>query len=104
MIPGLSGSLLSHDALSGALTEIRRGAPITNYRWFHTWYRQIVREMGPTSSARHVSGRAARPLASSLGLVLTPVAVPDNSGGIHAFCRTDQATIALFVATAWGRD
>jgi hypothetical protein len=104
MIPGLSGSLLSHDALSGALPQIRRGAPITDYRWFHTWYRQTVREMGPTSTARHVYDRVAAPLTSALGLVLVPAAVPDSAGGIHAFLCKDHTTIALLVATAWGRD
>jgi len=104
MIPGLSGSLLSHDALSGALTDIRRGAPPPNYRWFHSWYRQIVREMGPTSCARHVYDRVTGPLASALGLVLIPAAMPGGAGGIHALLCRDQTTIALFVTTAWGRD
>ncbi|MFL6248294.1 MAG: hypothetical protein ACJ74H_19880, partial [Thermoanaerobaculia bacterium] len=62
MIPGLSGSLLSHDALGDALPEIRHSHTTPDYRWFHTWHNEIARDMGPTSSARHVYDRVALPL------------------------------------------
>ena len=65
MIPGLSGSLLSHDALTGAFSGIGRRATTPNYLWFQTWHRRIVRDMGPTSTARHVYDRVALPLATA---------------------------------------
>ena len=104
MIPGLSGSLLSHDALSGALMQIRHGSPLSNYRWFHTWHRQIVRDMGPSSTARHVYDRVAVPLVSALGLSLTPAALPDSADGIHSLLSKEGTPVAMFVTTAWGRD
>ena len=104
MIPGLSGSLLSHDALSGALMQIRHGSPVSNYRWFHTWHRQIVRDMGPSSTARHVYDRVAVPLVSALGLSLTPAALPDSADGIHSLLSKEGTPVAMSVTTAWGRD
>ena len=104
MIPGLSGSLLSHDALADALAEIRRGCQIPNHRWFHSWHRQINNDMGPTSTARHVYDRVAVPLASALGLALVRTTAPDNAGGNHALLWKERTAVAACLATAWGRD
>ena len=104
MIPGLSGSLLSHDALSGALTEWYRNVPRPNYQWFHTWHTRVERELGPTSAARHVYDRIALPLATTLGLRVLPVATPPASVSIHGLWHKDDATVAALVVTSWGRD
>ena len=104
MIPGLSGSLLSHDALAGGLTEIRRGTTKPNYRWFHSWYSRIVRDMGPTSTARHVYDRVGVPLAASLGLRAVPVLSPPSSDSIQGLLYNDALPVAALIVTGWGRD
>ena len=104
MIPGLSGPLLSHDALTGALLDIRRGATKPNYRWFHTWHSRIVRDMGPTSAARHVYDRVALPLAAAIGLRVVPAATPEASGSIHGLLYNDALPVAALVVTGWGCD
>jgi len=105
MIPGLTGSLLSHEAVSGALEVIRRGASAPpDCRWFHAWHNQIAREMGPTSTARQVFDRVAAPLAARLGLRLVPAATPAISPSVHAVLHTDRSAVATLLATDWGRD
>lgn len=105
MIPGLSGSLLSHDALSdNALISIRGGAATANYRWFQSWHRQLSREMGPASSARQVYDRVAVPLATSLGLRVVPAAASPGTTSVHALLHTERAPAATIVVTEWGRD
>jgi hypothetical protein len=100
MIPGLSGSLLSHDAL----TEICRHTPRPNYRWFHTWHRRIERDMGPTSPARHVYDRIAVPLAAALGLRVIPAATPAAAGSIQGVLHKDGLPVAALIVTRWGCD
>jgi len=104
MIPGLSGSLLSPDALTGALKEMRRDTAAPNYRWFHTWHTRIERDMGPTSPARLVYDRIALPLATALGLRVVPAATPAASGSIHGVLHKDGLTVAAIVVTRWGCD
>jgi Eco57I restriction-modification methylase len=104
MIPGLSGSLLSHDALAGALNAIRRGTAKPDYRWFRSWYGRILRDMGPTSAARQVYDRVAVPLAASLGLRAVPVAGPQSSGSIHGLLYNDALPVAALIVTGWNRD
>ena len=105
MIPGLTGSLLSHEAVSGALEVIRRSSSAPpDYRWFRTWHNQIAREMGPTSTARQVFDRVAAPLAARLGLRLVPAATPAISRSVHAVLHTDRSAVATLLATEWGRD
>src|SRR3954470_7491121 len=105
MIPGLTGSLLSHEAVSGALEVIRRSSSAPpDCRWFHAWHNQIAREMGPTSTARQVFDRVAAPLAARLGLRLVPAATPAISRSVHAVLHTDRSAVATLLATDWGRD
>ncbi len=104
MIAGLSGSLLSHDALTGALINIRRGTTAPNEPWFHTWQSRIVREMGPTSGPRHVYDRVALPLATAIGLCVVPTTTPVGSGSIHALLRKEGSSIAALIVTGWGHD
>ena len=104
MIPGLSGSLVSRDALSSGLVDIGRGSATPDYRWFRAWHNQIARDLGPASSARHVYDRIAEPLTRALGLRITPCGTPDGSSSIHALLYRGDAPVAAFIATGWGAD
>src|SRR5262245_25620303 len=104
MIPGLSGSLLSHDALTGALIDIGRKTTRPNYRWFHTWHSRIVREMGPTSTSRHVYDRVALPLATAIGLRVVPAVTPEAGSSVHGILYRDGLSVAALIVTGWGRD
>ena len=100
MMHGLSGSLLSPDALA----EIPRGVTTSPYCWFYTWHKQIGRDMGPTSSARHVYDRVAVPLATALGFRIVPADSPPPSPNIHAILHANGAPVCALVVTAWGTD
>src|SRR5262245_13241039 len=105
MIPGLSGSLLSHDAMRSSLEATPAQVSSRHHRWFQAWYDHVMRELGPASSARIVYDRVAAPLAGALGLrcVLTPgPMVP--SEWIHALLQTERGSVAALLATAWGHD
>ncbi len=104
MIPGLSGSLLSHDALTGALLEIGRPAARPNYRWFHTWHSRIVRDLGPTSTPRHVYDRVALPLATAIGLRVVPTVTSEVGGSVHGLLYKGGLPVAALIATGWGCD
>jgi hypothetical protein len=84
---------------------MRRGSVTPDYRWFHSWHNQIAREMGPTSTARHVFDRVAAPLIARLGLRAVPAPTPAVSRSIYAVLHaTDRAGVATLLATEWGRD
>jgi Eco57I restriction-modification methylase len=104
MIAGLTGSLLSHEAVSHTFELIHRDCPTPDYRWFHAWQQQIAQEMGPTSTARHVFDRVAVPLVARLGLRAVPAATPAALSSIHAVLHTDRSAVATLLATDWGRD
>ena len=105
MIAGLTGSMLSHDAVSGALDDLRQGMPIANHRWFRRWHREVARELGPASSARQVFDRVAVPLAGELGFRVVPAArTTASSAAIHAVLQADHSSVVSLLVTAWGRD
>ena len=54
MIPGLSGSLLSHDAVAGAIVATSHSSTADAHRRVRAWHAAVAREMGPASSARAV--------------------------------------------------
>ena len=100
MIHGLSGSLLSHDALAG----MPRRAAVPGHRWFYTWHQQIVRDMGPTSSAREIYDRIALPLTTALNLRIRPAASVPTSANIHALLYASRTPVCAVVVTPWGAD
>ena len=102
MIPGLSGSLLSHDALAGA---VRASPPdaVDTHRRVRAWHAAVVREMGPASSARAVFDRIAVRLAAALGFRVTPVAA-DSGRSLHAVLESGGTVVAALLVTEWGRD
>src|SRR5687768_16512770 len=102
MIPGLSGSLLSHDALAGAVRASPPDAAETHRR-VRAWHAAVVREMGPASSARAVFDRIAVRLTAALGFRVTPVAA-DSGRSLHAVLESGGTVVAALLATVWGRD
>ena len=105
MIAGLSGSLLSHDAMSGELENLCRGRTSPNTRWFHKWHEQTMRQSGPSSSARQVYDRVAAPLSAALGFHIVPTATSSGgSGSILATLQVAHRPVASVVVTTWGLD
>jgi hypothetical protein len=103
MIPGLSGSLLSHDALTRAIGSASQPAATEAHRHARGWYAAVVREMGPASSARSVFDRVAVQLGTTLGFRVSPVSA--HSGRwFRAVLGTHGSVVATLLATEWGCD
>lgn len=101
MIPGMRGTLLSHDALASAATRAR------NSDWTKTVHRQwmaletqLRREAGPAWPARMVFDRIAVPFCRALGFDILP------SGGDARCCRgllqRQGAPVASVTTFGWG--
>ena len=112
MIAGLSGSLLSSDALErlvpdrlrGELDEFGRGRARRRMRSWHVPVRTLL---GPASSPRTVFDRLAAPLFADLGYDVVPVrSEQDHGRTASATARLDLrgTTIAVAIVTAWGQD
>ncbi len=111
MIPGLRGSLLSHDALeravpralAGRLGEHDRDAV---RRAFRSWILRACAELGPASGPRAVHDRVAAPLAATLGYQPVLTSTPGACGGdlLHAWLCTEGSPAASMLITAWGGD
>jgi hypothetical protein len=114
MIPGLSGSLLSADALEhvvpdrlhGRLDELNRGRVRRRMRAWHLPLRSVL---GPASAPRTVFDRLAVPLFSQLGYRIVPIEASSNAAtrssmSIGARLDSDRGAAAALVVTAWGHD
>ncbi len=99
MIPGLRGSLLSHDALDAAPDVIDRTAA---HRRLADWHEQVRIEGGPVWPARVVFDRVAVPFCRLLGFEVIP------AGGEARWCRAllhrEGNVAATMSAFAWGQD
>jgi len=103
MIPGLSGSLLSHDAMRRNLDPAQIDQAPS--RWFQSWHERLVRDLGPASGIRTVYDRVALPLVDALGLRVVPAPCAVTSADhIHAMLHADDVPVASLLVTAWGRD
>jgi Eco57I restriction-modification methylase len=107
VIAGVSGSLLSLDALERVIPEALRGrlgetGRDDALRHFRSWYRPIEARSGPTASARVVFDQMASPLAGQLGYRVLPLSA---SGPCYtAILEAGGATPAVMLVTAWGQD
>jgi hypothetical protein len=106
MIPGLSGSLLSHEALSGAagLSFVHdKQEDAAAHRRLRAWHSKVAREMGPASGARAVFDRVAAPLAAALGFRVT-LAGSESGRLFHAVLEAGAVPAAVLLVTEWGRE
>ncbi len=105
MIRGLSGSLLSAEALAvspGAATHPDAAIAAARRRLV-AWHAGITRDLGPASAARTVLDRVAAPLVAELGF--RPVCCgPDGRELQRAVLYAGDAAVAGLVVVAWGRE
>ena len=103
MIPGLSGSLLSHDALEAAgLADPESGEAIAVHRSLLKWHATLSRMAGPAWPARKVFDEVAAPLCTALGFHV----VPARSGAtaVDALLQSSGEVVAAAITLAWGQD
>jgi hypothetical protein len=108
MIAGVSGSLLSHEAMERVIPIALRGELGESecsraHRQIRMLYRRIVAAgLGPASSARAVFDAVGAPLMAHLGYRALPLSA---SGQSHAFAlQAAGATVAVMLVTPWGQD
>lgn len=107
MIPGLKGTLLSHDALQGPVRDILRdrldmpGGAVAR-RKLGQWFAGVTGELGPACGPRTVFDRAAVPLFEALGFGITLFG-RQTADMLHATLDADGAARCVLVVTAWGR-
>ncbi len=105
MIAGLSGSLLSHEALTDAIgrTNILDPEAARTRRSLMAWHAGISRELGPSTTARTVFDRVAEPLLTELGFTLVPCH-PASGSVLRAVLLAGTTAAAVVVAAPWGRE
>ena len=111
MIAGMSGSLLSHDAIEQSIASGQE-PELAPARWLplqgqlRMWHAELRHRLGPTAGPRTVFDLVAGPLASTLGFVVLPVSA--GSGAvktetIDAELRWEGRPLAVIVASAWAQ-
>lgn len=108
MIPGLHGSLLSHDALSqGVPAALRTKADAARAAEARArivrWLGPAAAQMGPSSTARAVFDQIAAPLTTALGFRVT-LTGGAQGGSIRAVLEADGTPAAALLVTEWGRE
>ncbi len=115
MIPGLSGSLLSHEALAdvvprvlnGLLGEAEREAARRSLR---AWHLPLRAHLGPALSLRAIYDRLAEPLFAGMGYHLVPVdslsrgTRAQSPTGLRAVLSVSGVPRATLFVTLWGDD
>ena len=106
MISGLSGPLLSHDAIhsilgSAVIPDLPPEAPAAIVRQLRAWHAVVRSRLGPACSARTVFDLVAEPLAAALGYRVVPVA--GNSEHVEATLQIRETRAAVMIVTAWGQ-
>jgi hypothetical protein len=103
MISGLSGSILSHDALAAhGLTSPPSSDQARQAR--HTilsWHTALSTAGGPAWGARTVFDRILVPFCTALGFTVIPLRTGD--GAVDAVLQANGEVAAAAVATPWGR-
>jgi hypothetical protein len=114
MIPGLSGSLLSEEALEGAVPDRLRGR-LDEFnrrraqRQMRAWHLPLRQQLGPACSPRTIFDRLAAPLFSQLGYRLIAIHAAWREAAwmpetIVARLDAGGSTRAVLLVTAWGQD
>jgi hypothetical protein len=117
MIPGLSGSLLSDDALEHSIPDALRGALDERGRararhGLRSWHTPLRGSLGPASAARTIFDCLAAPLFSQLGYRVVPDSLVDNSGqagragsrAVKGLLQYRGRGAAALIVTGWGQD
>ena len=109
VIAGMSGSLLSHDAVD-RLIDAGLEATLQPARWvavhkrLRAWHAEVQRTLGPTAGPRQVFDLVAGPLAVTLGFGVRTVAGSGRSGipTVDAELTSEGRAVAVLVAGGWG--
>jgi hypothetical protein len=117
MIPGLSGSLLSEDALERSIPDALRGAldergHARARHGLRSWHTPLRGSLGPASAARTIFDCLATPLFSQLGYRVVPDSLVDNSGqagrpgsrAVRGLLQYRERGAAALIVTGWGQD
>ena len=107
MLRGLSGSLLSREALRISIPQVLHGllgeeTLADARRRLREWHRETTATLGPTASVRTVFDRVAHPLVQVLGF---DAAVHQRAGAApYAVLSAANRDAAVLLVTAWGGD
>ena len=111
MIPGLTGTLLSEDALErvvpdalrGRLGEAERSQAARRVR---AWHIPLRRVLGPSAGPRTVFDQLAVPLFAHLGYRLSTRAFVNSASTPHVFgvLESSGRPVAVVVVAGWGQD
>jgi hypothetical protein len=103
VIPGLSGSLLSHDALALTLQATGSGGEASRVAaLIRSWHTDVASSGGPAWSARSVFDRVVNPFCSLLGFHVMPQSA--DATCVHSLLWSNGSLAAVAVAAPWGRD
>lgn len=103
MIPGLSGSALSHDALTthGYTAPPDEAGQVAG-RELSRWFATVSRQAGPAWSARQVFDQVAVPFCQRLGFQIVP-STPGR-GCVHGQLLSKGSIVAVLMVIGWGQD
>jgi N-6 DNA Methylase/Eco57I restriction-modification methylase len=103
VIAGMSGSLLSHDALDELWQRpdpaVVTFAAVKPYRHLRAWHAGIRARLGPTATARTIFDAVAEPLLRSLGFDIS--VVQSSSQSVAALLTTSARPVAALIAAPW---
>jgi Eco57I restriction-modification methylase len=107
MISGISGSLLSLDALERVLPDALRGLLDENgreaaRRRVRSWHQPLQLQLGPATGARSLFDRLAVPLMAQLGYHVLPIRGTGTT--FRAVLEADGMAVAVLLVTSWGAD
>ena len=106
MIRGLSGPLLSHDAIlallaSATLPGLASQAPAETIRHLRAWHAAVRHRLGPASSARAVFDLVGEPLATALGFRVVLLSAGPEC--VEAVLQIPRGRAPVMVVTGWGQ-
>jgi hypothetical protein len=106
VIPGISGSLLSHDALEALLRSDGAIGPLSSdaaaaLRRLRNVRAVMGSTLGPASAARAVFDLLAEPLARTLGFTVLPAGI--EKGIMAGWLQANGTTVAILLVTEWGQ-
>ena len=107
MIPGVTGTLLSLDALTRTIPEALRGRldeagrELVRKR-MRSWHEPIRRHLGPAVTARGVYDRLAGPLMARFGYRVIPTWSDDQT--FRAVLDVDGRRAGVLLVTSWGEE